>query len=159
MRKSMAFLISVFVLTGCAKTEAIRISNNAVLLKTSAAPACGSTGAAKVAAQMAAVETIRAGFDKYVIVEAGSQSNIGYVQTPGTVYTSGTMNYGGGYGSYSGRSTYVPGATIPIGTHDQSLQVIMFKANDPQAKNAVPAREVLGSEWQDKVKNGINTCT
>lgn len=159
MKKYFVAMLSTLALAGCAKTESIRLSNNAVLLKTSAAPACGSTGAARVASQMAAVETIRSGFDKYIITGGDSESNISYVQTPGSIYSSGTMTYGRGYGSYSGRSTYVPGATLPVGTHDQALQVVMFKAKDPQARNAISAREVLGSDWQDKVKNGINTCT
>jgi hypothetical protein len=159
MKKIVTLLFATAALAACARTETIRTSNNTMLLQTSAAPACGATGAARVASKMAAVETLRAGFDKYIIMAGGSQNNVSLVQTPGTVYTTGNLTYGGGYGTYSGRSTYIPGATIPVGTHDQSLQVVMFKANDPQARNAISARETLGTEWQDAVKNGINTCT
>jgi hypothetical protein len=44
------------------------------------------------------------------------------------------------------------------GSHDQGLAVAMFRDGDPGAEQALSARDALGPEWQDKVKNGVRTC-
>ena len=67
-------------LVACARTEAVRTSANSIFVQVSAAPACGSTGAVNVASQLAAIETIRAGFDKYIIESGVSRSFNGYDQ-------------------------------------------------------------------------------
>jgi hypothetical protein len=143
----------------CAKSETIRTSNNSILVQTSAAPACGATGAVKVAAQTAAVETIRAGYDRYIIAGGAGANNVSLVQGAGSSYTTGNVTYGGGYGTYSGNTTYVPGPMMSVGSHDQNLAVQMFKDGEPGASQAISARDVLGPEWQEKVKSGIRTCT
>jgi hypothetical protein len=145
-------------LTACAKTEAIRTSGNTFTIQASAAPACGATGAARVASSMAAVETIRAGFDSYIIAGGMAANNVTVVQTPGQYQTSGTLTYGSGYGTYNGQTTYTPGIPMQVGTHDQALSVRMFRKGEPGSENAIDAREILGPDWQDKVKNGVNTC-
>jgi len=52
-----------------------------------------------VAAKRAAIETIRAGYDRYVIAGAQSQNNVNVTQMPGQARTSGT-------------TTYVPGSMV-----------------------------------------------
>ena len=157
MYRSIMFA-SVIAVSACAKSEAIRTSGNNFVLQTSAAPICGPTGAARVASQMAAVETLRAGYDRYIIFNGSSANNVSLVQGGGTSRSSGSLTYGGGYGNYSGRTTYTPGPVFEMGTHDQSLTVQMYRDSEPDAKNAISAREALGPEWADKVKSGVNTC-
>ena len=154
----------------CARTEAVRMAADTVMLKTNAAPICGSSGAARASSQMAAVETIRAGYDSYVIVGQEAQNNVQFLDGGGTTYLDGTASatgsayrmgntvYGSASGSYSGRATYVPGMPMAVGTHDQGLMVKMFKAGDPNGANAIDAREMLGPDWRDKVRSGVNTC-
>ncbi|MGO4676066.1 hypothetical protein AB4Z40_24480 [Bosea sp. 2YAB26] len=125
-----------------------------MMIDAGAAPACGPQGAAKVAAKSAAIETIRAGYDRYIIGGAASQNNVSVSQMPGSFQTSGSFSGN----TYQARSTYVPGPTIVSGTHDRQLAVMMFKNGEPGYQNALDAREALGPEWPEIVKNGIRTC-
>ena len=129
-----------------------------MLIDAGAAPACGSAGAAKVAAKSAAVETIRAGYDRYIIVGAQSQNNVSVSQMPGQFHTFGTASYGHGFGSYNSTTTYTPGPTIVAGSHDRSLGVVMFRNGESGSENAIDARQALGPEWADIVKSGVHTC-
>lgn len=142
-------------LAACTSSDTIRTSANTAIVRTSAAPVCGGTGAARVAQQQAAIETIKAGFDRYIIVDAASANNVQVVQGPGTYHHSGTYNRG----SYSGTTTYQPGMPMVYGRHEQAFAIYMFRNGEPGAHQAVPAREVLGDKWQEMVKAGrVNSC-
>lgn len=142
-------------LAACTSSDTIRTSANTAIVRTSAAPVCGGTGAARVAQQQAAIETIKAGYDRYIIVDGRSANNVGVVQTPGTYHHSGTYNRG----FYSGTTTYQPGMPIVYGSHDQAFAIYMFRDGETGAHQAIPAREVLGDKWQEMVKAGkVNTC-
>nr|BAT27861.1 hypothetical protein [Aureimonas frigidaquae] len=122
-----------------------------MLIRTAAAPECGSIGSARVAEMNAAIETLKAGFDGYIIDGAGSQNNISTYQTGGTVQTSL-------YGN-TAQSTYYPGTTIYTGTYDTTFSIRMFRKGEPGYKNAVPARDILGPHWEQRVKVGaMQTC-
>jgi hypothetical protein len=153
MRAIFAFAI-IMTLPNCAGTQATRTSANTMILNTAAAPACGSLGAARVAAKSAAIETIRAGYDRYIITSGSAQNNVAVSQMPGTYNTTGTYGYGG----FNATSTYTPGPTIVSGSHDQNLAVVMFRRGDPGYDQALDAREQLGTEWESVVKKGIRTC-
>ncbi len=157
MRPIFLFL-TVLPLAACAGSEVTRTSANTMLIDAGAAPACGRQGAARVASKSAAVETIRAGYDRYIITGAAAQNNVSATQMPGTVYSSGSVTYGRGFGTYQGSSTYVPGPTIYSGSHDRALTVVMFNEGDQGYENALDARQMLGPDWQDIVKNGVHTC-
>ena len=129
-----------------------------MIIDAGAAPACGSMGAAKVAQKSAAVETIRAGYDRYIITGGQAQNNVSVSQMPGQFQTSGTATYGRGFGTNNATTTYVPGPTIVSGSHDRSLGVVMFRNGEPGAENALDARQALGAEWQEIVKLGVHTC-
>lgn len=156
--------IAVLALCGCASSSVMDVASDTVTISTSAAPACGQRGAQEVAVRRAAYETLRRVFDKYVILDADAQSNVGVVgYTPLTsnTYSSGTLNTYGNIGTYSGSSNtyYSGGQPIIGGTHDQKLAVKMFRQSDPGAARAVDARRVLGPEWQSIVAKGPgSTC-
>lgn len=154
MRYIFVALAGALIISGCARSEAVRTSANTMIIQTGAAPVCGGTGALRVAQQLAAVETIRAGYDRYIITGGQAQNNVVVNQMPGSFRTTGT--YGAGF--YQARTTYQPGATIVSGSHDQGLAVVMFREGDAGAQQAVSAREMLGPDWSEKVKNGIRTC-
>jgi hypothetical protein len=111
----------------------------------------------RVASKSAAIETLRAGYDRYIITGGQAQNNVSVSQMPGHLQTSGTATYGG-YGSYRATTTYVPGPTIVSGSHDRSLGVVMFRHREPGAENAIDARQALGPEWQELVRSGVRTC-
>lgn len=153
MRLFLVF-VAVSVLSGCAGSEAIQTSSNTMFIQTEAAPYCGGTGALHVAQQSAAIETIKAGYDRYIITGSQAQNSVVANQVPGSYNTTVV----GGRGFYQGTTTYQPGPTIVSGSHDQGLAIAMFREGEPGALQAISARDTLGADWQDKVKSGIHTC-
>lgn len=150
-----AFVLSTLTLAACTSSDTIRTSANTAIVRTSAAPVCGGTGAARVAQQQAAIETIKAGFDRYIIVDGRSANNVQIVQGPGTFHHRG-VSHGG---LYSGTTTYQPGMPIIYGRHEQAFAIQMFREGEAGSHQAIPARDVLGPKWQDKVKAGhVGTC-
>ena len=157
MRRLTALLFG-FLLAGCAATEVTRTSASTMIVDVSAAPACGGTGASRVAQNMVAVETIRAGYDRFIIMSGASANNVKITQLPGQYNTSGTLNTYGNYGTYNSTTTYTPGPTIVSGSHDKSLSVKMFREGERGSDEAVDARSVLGPDWYDITVKGIRTC-
>jgi hypothetical protein len=150
-----ALLLSALTLAACTSSNAVRTSANTAIIRTSAAPVCGGTGAARVAEQQAAIETIKAGYDRYIIVDMASANNVQVVQGPGSYRHSGTLSGG----VYNGTTTYQPGMPMVYGRHEQAFAIHMFRNGEPGAGRAVRARDVLGPKWQEKVKAGrISTC-
>ena len=158
MHRILAVAVSAVALAGCAGGNAMRTSANTVMVQASAAPVCGPEGAARVAAQTAAIETIRAGYTRYVINSGQSQNNVRALALPGQTYHQGNLTYWRGTGTFSGTSTYVPGPVIIAGRHSQNLFVTMYRPGDVGFENALDARQTLGPDWQEKVRNGIRTC-
>lgn len=157
------FIKALLVLTaiaGCTSTSVIPVSQNEFILNTSAAPACGGAGAARVATQMAAVETLRSGKTRFMIVGTQSQNNVRVMQTaPTGAYT--TSNYSAYGNSLSGSSntTFTGGGPLIFGEHSQQMAVRTFSPGDPGFRNAVDAKRVLGPDWEAKIEKGVKTCT
>ncbi len=143
-------------MVSCAQASAIRTSQNEMLIQSSAAPVCGGIGAMKVAEKQAAIETIKAGYDRYIITAGQAANNVTTYQAPGAYNTVGNI---GPMGNYSATTTYTPGPIMTAGTHDQALGIHMFKNGEPGAGNAISARDVLGPKWAAIVKDGVMTCT
>jgi hypothetical protein len=150
----LALALIPLALVGCAGGEAIRTSANTMIVQAGAAPACGPGGALRVAQKVAAIETIRAGFDRFIITGTQAESNIAVVQGPGTANTT----ISGSRGFYQAQTTFTPGPTYTLGSHDRGLAIVMFRNSDPGASNAVDARETLGKDWAELVKTGVRTC-
>jgi hypothetical protein len=153
MRLFLALLVAA-TLSGCAGSEAVRTSSNTMIIRAEAAPFCRGTGALRVAQQSAAIETIKAGYDRYIITAGQAQNNVTVSQMPGSSNTTIV----GGRGFYQGTTTYQPGPMIAAGSHDQGLAIAMFREGEPGAQQAISARDTLGPNWQEKVKSGIHTC-
>ena len=158
--KQLIFVWAALLLAGCASSSVTPVSKNEFILNTSAAPVCGQSGAAKVAAKMAAVETIRAGYDGFVIKGAQSSDNVRVVQTaPTGAYTTSTYNGVGNTVYGSSNTTFTGGGPLVLGDHSRDLAVRMFRANERGFANAVNARDFLGPEWIELVKSGVSTCS
>lgn len=159
MLKQIAAITAVGLLTAaCASAQATRTSANTMVIDAGAAPICKSTGASKVANKSAAIETIKAGYERYIITGGSSQNNVQVTTLPGQYRTSGTLAVGRGFGMYNATTTYTPGPTFVHGTHDRSLTVVMFNKGEPGYEQGLDAREALGPDWQEAVKNGVNSC-
>jgi hypothetical protein len=160
MKKSVALVLGIAVVgvTSCTSSSSVRTSQNTAIVQTSAAPVCGGTGASKVAEKEAAIETLKAGFDRYIIVGAASADNVRATRMPGSYNTFGTVNSYGGMGTFNATTTYQPGPVVIHGHHDQSFAIKMFHDGEPGANQAISAKSTLGPEWQKIVKNGIHSC-
>jgi succinyl-CoA synthetase alpha subunit len=122
----------------------VPLAQDTVQITARAAPICGAVAAEKIALKQAAVETIRRGYDRFIVVNA---------QAGGT-YRGNTpivvQNMGGGTAIASGGD--------PIIAPNQGLVIKMFKEGDPQGTNALPARDTLGPDWQEQIKKDSMTC-
>ena len=116
------------ILAGCASTSATLMSIDTVKIDASAAPVCrGKTN--EMMMQRAGIETIRRGYDKYILLDHGTGSVITGVNEYGQVIRAGT------------------GTVI----------VKMFKEGDPAGAKALSARDLLGPNWQKIVNEKIKT--
>jgi hypothetical protein len=108
---------------------------------------------------MAAVETLRRGYDRYLVQNAQSENNVRAVTTPPTgAFTTGTVTSSGNTLYGSSQTTFTGGGTILTGTRDTELVILMLRPGEPGYSNALDARSILGPEWQQVVKDGIRTC-
>lgn len=118
-------------LAGCAETAVQPMSKDTFKVATHAAPACGPTGARNLAFKAAAIEVVRKGGDKFIIVNDSSDSGL-----QGDFFTGMYTNF------------------------SQGMVVRMIPERSPEASNALSARETLGANWQEVIAEGVpNTCT
>lgn len=135
MNKLLIFGIFAAI-SACAQTSVQPLSQNTFKIATTAAPACGAQGARQVAFKAAAIEVIKQGGDRFIILgdQAGSQ------------VTGGTFNPYGGYTVFS--------------SNNQDMIVRILSQSDVEYSNGLSARTILGPDWQAIVSEGIgNTCT
>ena len=164
MKRYCVLAALVHALAACASSSVMDVASDTIVISTAAAPACGQRGAQEVAVKRAAYETLKRGYDKYIILDAEAKTNVGVVgYTPLVANTQsyGSINTYGNSGTYSGSSnTYVTGGQpIIAGTHDQKLAVRMYRSGDPDSARAVDARQVLGPDWQKVMTKGPGlTC-
>ena len=138
MKVSKLVIGSLFavVLAGCAQTDVQPISKTSFMVATTAAPACGRSGARKVANQAAAIEVIKRGGDRFLFVDQSTGSRI-----TGMSYTG-----------YGGWNTY--------NSNEQNLVVQMVSRGQKGYSDSLSAKEVLGPDWQEMVASGTpQTCT
>jgi hypothetical protein len=155
----MLFVVFSTVLAACASGSVTQLSRNTAVITTAAAPICRTTGAAEVANQMAAIATIKAGYQRFIVGGFGTANNTRVVATgPTFATTTGTFNrmgntvYGTANTSYGGQSTYV------TGSNNAEMQITMLNPGDAGYEQGIDARAALGPDWQKKVDGGINNC-
>lgn len=154
--KTISAVILGASLSGCAGTSVIQTSSDTAVVTARAAPVCGGVGAERVAVRQAAIQTIKAGYDKYIIYDAAAQNTVTATQMPGTYNTTGTVYAG----TLNATTTYQPGPIIYSGNHSQAFAIKMFKAGEPGSAKAIDARSSLGPKWKEKIKEGeLTTCT
>lgn len=155
----------VILLAGCASASVMDLDANTVQVSAGTAPACGAVGAQRFAVKTAAYETLKRGYDRYVIVGAQGSAHdrlAGFTPMQANSYGSGTYSNYGNTGSYNGytNTTITGGQPIVLTEHGQDLVIKMFHENDPVGANAVDAKSTLGPKWQEILLKGPGiTCT
>lgn len=128
--------LACITLIACAQTDIQPLTATSFMIATQAAPACGRSGARKVANQAAAIEVIKRGGDRFIFASQSTDS-----RTTGVTYSA-----------YTGFQT--------LNSNEQGLVVEMVKRGNKNFNNSLSARELLGANWQEKVAKGVpNTCT
>lgn len=157
--KPLALVTAALLITSCVSTDITQLSRNQFIISTSAAPACGTGGARRVVTRMAAVETIRQGYDRFIILGAHSESNVRATPlAPTTAYTTGQVTTYGNTAYGNATTTYGGGGVMYSGTNDANLHVVMLRPGDAGYEEGVDARNALGPEWERLAQEGIRTC-
>ena len=142
------FVVLMGILTGCARTSTLPLAADRIEITVRVAPICSRDDADRLALQKAALETIRSGFENFIVIDTGGGDYIsGHTPT-----TARTTLYG------NSATTTVSGGT-PLVAHRRILTIQMFHAGESGGETALSARAVLGSDWQTFVTKGApNTC-
>ena len=135
------------ILTGCARTSTLPLATDRIEITVRAAPICRDD-ADRLALQKAAVETIKSGFENFIVIDTGGGDYIsGY--TPTTACTT----------LYENSATTTVSGGAPRVAHRRILTIQMFHAGESGGETALSARAVLGNDWQTFVTKGTpNTC-
>jgi len=136
------------VLAGCARTSTAPVDENTIEITVHVPAICDARHAERIALHHAAVETIRRGFDDYIVVGTVGGNHAISVGPA----TARTMPYRDGE-----RTLFSDDA--PLLGHHRLLAVRMFRAGEGDGAASVSARAVLGNEWEAiAAKGASNTC-
>jgi hypothetical protein len=122
--------IAILALAGCVETSVQPLTQTSFKISTEAEDMCGAKGTREIAFREAAIEVIRRGADRFIVV--GDQSR--------SALTGAT------YSTYGGFQTY--------GTNSQDMVIQIVQSGDPEYGNALSARQALRPEWQSIVAEG-----
>jgi hypothetical protein len=129
-----AILLSlVIALSGCVETSIQPLSQSS--FKVSAESECGAKTTREIAFRSAAIEVIKRGADRFIVL--GDQS--------GSKITGGQFTSYGGFIAYDNN------------TQDMVIQIV--KAGDRGYSDALSAKDTLGPDWKNIVaKEASKTC-
>jgi hypothetical protein len=139
MSKLLAIAVCALC-AGCAEQSAMRLNADTVRVNVSTAPIYGALEPERRAMVMAAKETLRAGYDRFIIVDGQSAYRPNVIGT-----TPGYSSVGvaaGPYGSAAVVRTQGP-QQIAMPRFETSVMVKMFRNNDRGADQAIDARQIL----------------
>ena len=149
MRISLTItLLAVFALAGCAETSVMPLSAKRVQILVDSSD-CGAARAQDIAFRQAAAETIRRGFDRFMVVSTDRASRTG------TTFVSPTVTR-----TFSGTTTTSGGFFTTTTEHESVVVIHMFGSSEPEAEEALDAREALGPDWKAVVasKDSLFAC-
>lgn len=156
---TVAGLVLIGLLMGCASSSITPLSRNSAMISTTAAPVCGTTGAATVAQQMAAIATLRQGYSRFVVAGFGTANNTQVVTTgPTSATTRGTVSSFGNTAFGNSTTTFGGQRTSIRGSNDAQMQVIMLNPGDPGYEQGLDAKSTLGADWAKKLEDGVPNC-
>lgn len=155
LRIGMALALSLAALAGCKSSNGLE---SRFMLRTSTVTACGPMAAARVEQELAAVETLRRGYDRFQILR-NSVANSTRATVTGPTHANPYATADTSGPSANGNVTYFGNQRVVMtGAHEAMMYVQMFKPRDKGYKTAIDAREVLGPDWKAIVARGIYSC-
>lgn len=155
IRRVLVPLACLPFLTACVSSSVVRVSQDSAIVSVDADADCSSRSAASAAHMQAAIETIKAGYDRYAVIGSDAHDTVQVERLPGGYETKTRMVRG----TYYTKTTYVPGRVVRSGSYEQTLRIKMFREGSRGSADTIPAREVLGPRWQELVSKGkIESC-
>ncbi|NDW53287.1 hypothetical protein [Aliiroseovarius sp. PrR006] len=155
LRIGMAFAFTLAALAGCQSNSGLE---SQFLLRTSTVTACGPAAAARVEQELAAVETLRRGYDRFQILR-NTVANSTRASVTGPTHANPYATVDTSSTSANGNVTYFGNQRVAMsGAHEAMMYVQMFKPRDRGYKTATDARAVLGADWKAIVARGIYSC-
>ena len=134
------------VLTGCARTSTASLDADRIEITVHVATICDGRDAERLAHRHAAVETIRRGFEDYIVIDSvGGDHLAGHAPL-----TARSTLYGNG-------STPLLSENAPLLAHHRVLTIQMFQAGQGESSATVSAHAVLGDDWEALVTKGAPT--
>ena len=130
MTCKIAVLLVLMVLGACVETSVQPLTQSSFKIATEAEDMCGAKGTREIAFKTAAIEVIKRGADRFVVV--GDQSRSGIT--------------GAQYTPFGGFQTY--------GSNQQDMVIQIVSKSDPNYQDALSARQTLGPDWQAIVAGG-----
>jgi hypothetical protein len=152
MRKLYLACGMALALSACASTSVTQLAPNQFLIQTTADLPCGESGTGRIASEMAAIETLRRGFDRFTVKPTETEDAQYTNADSGFEKTAKAVN-----DNPIGKSILQGGSIADI--YDESLIVTMFRQGEAGYSTATDARTVLGPKWQKAVANGKASCT
>jgi hypothetical protein len=128
--RKFVVVCSLMALVGCVETSVQPLTQSSFKISTQAEDMCGAKGTREIAFREAAIEVIKRGADRFIVVGDQSRSEI----------------TGGMFTTYGGFDTY--------GTNTQDMVIQIIQKGDPRMKDALSARQTLGPDWQAIVAKG-----
>jgi hypothetical protein len=133
--RHLIVVCSLMFIAGCVETSVQPLTQSSFKISTEAEDLCGAKGTREIAFREAAIEVIKRGADRFIVVGDQSRSEI----------------TGGVFTTYGGFDTY--------GTNTQDMVIQIVQKGDPRMKDALSARQTLGPDWQAIVAKGsAGTC-
>ena len=134
------------VTTGCARTSTAPLDADTVEIAVRVGTICDGRDADRLARRQAAVETIKRGFEDYMVIDSVGGDHLADA-VPATARTT----------LYGNRTRALFSEDAPLLAHHRILTVRMLRAGQGDSTAAVSARAVLGDDWEALVTKGAPT--
>lgn len=128
--RNLALVGALLLGAGCVETSVQPLTQSSFKISTEAEDMCGAKGTRQIAFREAAIEVIKRGADRFIVVGDQSKSAI----------------TGGMFTTYGGFQTY--------GTNTQDMVIQIVQKGDARYNDALSARQTLGPDWQEIVAKG-----
>jgi hypothetical protein len=133
IRPFFSAFLAVSLCAGCAEQSAMRLANDTVRVNVSTAPIYGALEPERRAMVLAAQETLKSGYDRFIVIDGASsfrQNRLG--QSPG--FASGSLTNG---------FTATGPSDVSMPRFQTAVTIKMFKNGDPAGQNAISAAEIV----------------
>lgn len=137
---SSVLLCAAVAVSACNNSDVVQRAPDHIEIYGVAAPICEFSDADRFAEQLASIETIKRGFDGYIVRKSYRGEGLRIRYSP-----------------VERRFRETARSTSPSRMKIHAMYVQLVKADQPGMSDAIDAREQLGPEWESRVSRGIES--